>query len=66
MITIPIYDTILLPDVNFFFKKEVIEKWDLEGHPEERPKAGMSNWWGRLDETETTARAERGPATMEA
>ena len=31
MITIPIYDTILLPDVNFFFKKEVIEKWDLEG-----------------------------------
>lgn len=27
MLTIPIYDTILLPDVTFFFKKEVIDSW---------------------------------------
>ena len=25
MLTIPIYDTILLPDVTFYFKKEVID-----------------------------------------
>lgn len=31
MLTIPIYDTILLPDVTFYFKKEVIEGWDVEG-----------------------------------
>ena len=30
MLTIPIYDTILLPDVTFYFKKEVIEGWDVE------------------------------------
>lgn len=28
MLTIPIYDTILLPDVTFYFKKEVIDGWD--------------------------------------
>ena len=27
MLTIPIYDTILLPEVTFFFKKEVIDSW---------------------------------------
>ena len=33
MLTIPIYDTILLPEVTFYFKKEVIDGWqgaDLE------------------------------------
>ena len=30
MLTIPIYDTILLPDVTFYFRKEVIENWDIE------------------------------------
>ena len=30
MLTIRIYDTILLPDVTFYFKKEVIEGWDVE------------------------------------
>ena len=30
MLTIPIYDTILLPDVTFYFKKEVIEDWNVE------------------------------------
>ena len=29
MLTIPIYDTILLPDVTFYFRKEVIEGWDV-------------------------------------
>ena len=29
MLTIPIYDTILLPDVTFYFKKEVIEDWNV-------------------------------------
>ena len=29
MITIPIYDTILLPEVTFFFKKEVIDGWNI-------------------------------------
>ena len=27
MLTIPIYDTILLPEVTFYFKKEVIDSW---------------------------------------
>ena len=30
MLTIPIYDTILLPDVTFYFKKEVIDGWNIE------------------------------------
>ena len=30
MLTIPIYDTILLPEVTFYFKKEVIDGWNLE------------------------------------
>ncbi len=30
MLTIPIYDTILLPDVTFYFKKEVIEGWEID------------------------------------
>ena len=30
MLTIPIYDTILLPDVTFYFKKEVIEDWNVD------------------------------------
>ena len=30
MLTIPIYDTILLPDVTFYFRKEVIENWEIE------------------------------------
>jgi len=29
MLTIPIYDTILLPEVTFYFKKEVIDGWDI-------------------------------------
>ncbi|MBP3719102.1 MAG: endopeptidase La [Eubacterium sp.] len=29
MITIPIYDTILLPEVTFYFKKEVIDGWNI-------------------------------------
>ena len=29
MITIPIYDTILLPEVTFYFKKEVIDGWTI-------------------------------------
>ena len=29
MLTIPIYDTILLPDVTFYFRKEVIEGWEV-------------------------------------
>lgn len=31
MITIPIYDMILLPGVSFYFKKEAYDKWKLEG-----------------------------------
>lgn len=30
MLTIPIYDTILLPEVTFYFKKEVIEGWKTD------------------------------------
>ena len=30
MLTIPLYDTVLLPDVTFYFKKEVIEGWEIE------------------------------------
>ena len=30
MIAIPIHDTILLPDVTFFFKKETFEEWEVE------------------------------------
>ena len=30
MLTIPIYDTVLLPDVTFYFKKEVIEGWEID------------------------------------
>ncbi len=30
MIVIPLYDTVLLPDVTFYFKKEVIDGWDVE------------------------------------
>ncbi len=30
MTTIPIYDTLLLPDVVFYFKKEVIDSWDIK------------------------------------
>ncbi len=30
MIAIPIHDTILLPDVTFFFKKETFEDWEVE------------------------------------
>ena len=30
MLTIPIYDTILLPEVTFYFKKEVIEGWNTD------------------------------------
>ena len=30
MITIPIYDTVLLPDVTFYFRKEVIENWEID------------------------------------
>ena len=30
MLTIPIYDTILLPDVTFYFKKEVIDTWEVK------------------------------------
>ncbi len=30
MLTIPIYDTILLPDVTFYFKKEVIDGWEVD------------------------------------
>ena len=28
--TIPIYDTVLLPDVTFYFRKEVIENWEID------------------------------------
>lgn len=31
MITIPVYDMILLPGVSFYFKKEVYDKWQIEG-----------------------------------
>lgn len=31
MITIPIYDMILLPGVSFYFKKEACDKWKIEG-----------------------------------
>ncbi len=30
MIAIPIHETILLPDVTFFFKKETFEEWEVE------------------------------------
>ena len=30
MTTIPIYDTLLLPDVVFYFKKEIIDSWDIK------------------------------------
>lgn len=30
MLTIPIYDTILLPEVTFYFKKEVIDTWEVK------------------------------------
>ena len=30
MLTIPLYDTVLLPDVTFYFRKEVIEGWEIE------------------------------------
>ncbi len=30
MITIPIYDTILLPDVIFYFKSEVTDEWNVQ------------------------------------
>ena len=30
MLTIPIYDTVLLPDVTFYFRKEVIDNWEVE------------------------------------
>lgn len=35
MVTIPIYDMILLPGVVFYFKKEIYDKWNLE-----EPKKG--------------------------
>ena len=30
MITIPIYDTILLPDVTFYFRSEMIDDWNID------------------------------------
>lgn len=30
MLTIPIYDTVLLPDVTFYFRKEVIDNWEVD------------------------------------
>ncbi len=30
MIIIPLYDTVLLPDVTFYFKKELIDNWDID------------------------------------
>ena len=29
MIIVPIYDTLLLPDVTFYFKKDVIDSWNI-------------------------------------
>ena len=30
MILIPLYDTVLLPDVSFIFRKEIIDSWDID------------------------------------
>ena len=32
MIIVPIYDTLLLPDVTFYFKKDVIDSWNIGEH----------------------------------
>lgn len=36
MITVPVYDMILLPEVSFYFKKEVYDKWHVEGQEPEK------------------------------
>lgn len=36
MITVPVYDMILLPEVSFYFKKEVYDKWQIQGQEPEK------------------------------
>ncbi|MCR5213969.1 MAG: endopeptidase La [Eubacterium sp.] len=40
MITIPIYDTILLPEVTFFFRNDVIDDWNISNLSVSNLKAG--------------------------
>lgn len=34
MITIPVYDLLILPGVTFYFKKDAAEKWDMKPEKE--------------------------------
>ena len=56
MITIPVYDLLILPGVTFYFKKDAAEKWDMKPEKEgdevlflfEKKKSPSASWQQRI------------------